>query len=228
MDAAYLEPTLNEAYVFAGPQYARIKVIPNKPMRHRTVGPAPITENWPSLVKVGFAEKKIDAVIPVPDNPSEIWVFSGSQFARILTDPSPNNKDKVIYGPAPIAGDWPSLVKAGFEKIDAAFPTPGEKNMAYVFSGDRYARITLTPGKPESAISFGPADTAEHWPDLHKVGMTRLDGVIPAPGYPKDGYFFSGDRYIRLRVTVGVAKAEVIYGPDAVKPNWPVLDFIYG
>ncbi|KAL4789658.1 hypothetical protein BDV19DRAFT_394867 [Aspergillus venezuelensis] len=148
MDAAYLETILNEAYVFAGTQYARIKVIPNKPMRDRSVGLAPITENWPSLIKVGFAKKKIDAVIPVPDNPAEIWVFSGSQFARILTDRSPANKDKVIYGPAPIAGDWPSLVKAGFEKIDAAFPTPGETNMAYVFSGKKYARIALTPGKP--------------------------------------------------------------------------------
>ncbi|KAL4946578.1 hypothetical protein BDV06DRAFT_218294 [Aspergillus oleicola] len=93
MDTAYQDPTLNEAYVFRAPQYARIKVIPNKPID--TIKLGPISDNQPSLTKVGLTNTKLDAVIP--DNPSEIWVFSGSQFARVKSDPSPANEDKVIW-----------------------------------------------------------------------------------------------------------------------------------
>ncbi|KAJ5093993.1 Hemopexin [Penicillium angulare] len=206
VDAGYIEPTNGQGYVFKGNRYVCIKVIPET-----------IIDQIKSLVKAGF--EKVDAIIPVPQNKGEIWVFSGTQHARIDF-----GNDSIVFGPAPIAENWPSLVKLGFSTIDAIFPTPGQPNYAYVFNKDKYARITLTPGKPESDIYWGPAAISKHWPNLANAGFTAVDTVIPVPGVPSDGYFFQGDQYIRLTVEPDQTQTKVVFGPASVKKHWPSLD----
>ncbi|CAI7579539.1 unnamed protein product [Penicillium bialowiezense] len=204
IDAAYIEPSNGNGYFFKGERYACVKVIPNT------------TIDKISLVQAGFT--MVDAIIPIPDGTGAIWVFSGLQYVRINF-----KEDKVVWGPAPIAENWPSLVKAGFPTIDAILPTPGEPNHAYVFYKDRFARITLTPGKPDSSIVSGPALIAPHWPALVNSGIHRLDAVVPAPGFPSDAYFFLGDKYVRLTVEPGQIQTKLVSGPAPVEKHWPAL-----
>ncbi|KAK4941072.1 hypothetical protein LTR66_014847 [Elasticomyces elasticus] len=216
IDAGYIEPSNGNGYVFKGDRYACIKVIPNTTIDQIVWGPKQYSQAWKSLVQAGFT--MVDAVIPIPDGTGAIWVFSGLQYARINF-----KEDKVVFGPASIAENFPSLVKAGFPTIDAILPTPGEPNHAYVFYKDRFARITLTPGKPESSIVNGPALIANHWPALVSSGIHRLDAVIPAPGFPSDAYFFLGDKYVRLTVEPGKIQEKLVFGPASVVKHWPAL-----
>ncbi|KAJ5181729.1 hypothetical protein N7449_011876 [Penicillium cf. viridicatum] len=158
----------------------------------------------------------IDQINWGPKPYAEPW--NGVKYARI------NFKyDKVIFGPAPITGHWPSLDKAGFPTIDAILPTPGEPNHAYVFYKDQYARVTLTPLKSESSIVYGPAPISKGWPALASARIHRLDAVIPAPGLPNDAYFFLGDKYVRLTVEPGTVQDKVVFGPASVVKRWPAL-----
>ncbi|KAJ1709249.1 hypothetical protein NYO67_8561 [Aspergillus flavus] len=104
---------------------------------------------------------KNTTVIPIPGLQGVVWVFSGTQYARIKIVPSPSD-DELIFGSAPIAENWPFLVKAGFRIIDAVFPASGIQDHVYIFTQYQFARITLTPGKPESSLMTGPAKIAEH------------------------------------------------------------------
>lgn len=217
VDAGYIEPTNGQGYVFKGDRYVCIKVIPNTIIDQIVWGPKKYDTAWKSLIAAGF--HKVDAIIPVPDNKGKIWVFSGTQYARIDF-----TEDAVTFGPAPIAENWPSLVQAGFTSVDAIFQTPGESHHAYVFFQNRFARITLTPGKPESAIVFGPAAIADHWKNLAGAGFTSVDTIIPTPGVPSDGYFFKGDQYMRLTVEPNQIQTKVYFGPASVKTHWPSLD----
>lgn len=216
IDAGYIQPSNGHGYVFKGDRYVCIKVIPGTTIDQINWGPKAYAGPWKSLVQAGFT--MVDAVIPIPDNTGSIWVFSGVKYARI------NFKDdKVTFGPALIAENWPSLDKAGFPTVDAIFPTPGEPNHAYFFYKDQFARITLTPGKAESSIVYGPSPIAKNWPVLASSGFHRLDAVIPAPGFPNDAYFFLGDKYIRLTVEPGTVQDKIVFGPASVVKHWPAL-----
>lgn len=217
VDAAYIEPTNGQGYFFKGNRYVCIDVTPDTTINKIIWGPKEYDTAWKSLVKVGFT--KVDAIIPVPENKGEIWVYSGTQFAQISF-----TNDSVVFGPAPIADHWPSLVQAGFSTVDAIFPTPGQPHHAYVFNQTQFARITLTPGKAESSIYFGPAPIAKHWTNLAGAGFTGVDAVIPTPGTTNMGYFFQGDKYMRLIVEPDQTQTKVYFGPASVKLHWPALD----
>lgn len=169
---------------------------------------------------------KNTTVIPIPGLQGVVWVFSGTQYARIKIVPSPSD-DELIFSSAPIAENWPFLVKAGFRIIDAVFPASGIQDHVYIFTQYQFARITLTPGKPESSLMTGPAKIAEHWPALYKTGFNTVDTVFPTPGISADGYFFSGDKFIYLTVKSGQKQDTVVSGPANVAKHWSTLDWIW-
>jgi hypothetical protein len=216
IDAAFLESNDGQAYVFKGDRMVCIKVIPSTIHDKVIWGPKSLATGWKPLAKVGFT--KVDAVLPVPNHKGHIWVFSGTQYARIdMTEES------VWFGPAPIAKHWPSLVKAGFTTVNAVFPTPGEPNHAYFFHKEQFARITLTPGKDEDTVYDGPAPLAKRWPALEKAKFTTINAVIPTPGFANDGYFFCGEQYVRLTVTPDDNRDTVVFGPASIQKHWTCL-----
>ncbi|KAJ5793083.1 Hemopexin-like domain-containing protein [Penicillium pulvis] len=193
-----------------------IRVIPGTIIDKIIWGSKPFATAYKALAEAGFT--KIDAILPVPAYSGQIWVFSGTQYARLN-----GTEDTIVFGPAPIAEHWPSLVQAGFPTVNAVFPTPGESNHAYVFHEDRFARITLTPGTNDDKVYFGPAPLANHWPVLVNAKITSVDAVIPTPGFPSDGYFFSGEQFMRLTVTPNETQNKVVFGPAPIQKHWPCL-----
>lgn len=81
----------------------------------------------------------------MPCETKEIWVFRGTQSARISVT-AEESKSKKIFAGAKIADHWLSLAKADFATLNAALPVLGVPNEVYVFNQDQYARISLTPG----------------------------------------------------------------------------------
>ncbi|MFC5724560.1 RICIN domain-containing protein [Streptomyces gamaensis] len=157
---------------------------------------------------------------------SHVYFFSGDKYAEI--DPAPGtHDDRVVGGPRPIAGNWPSLDKAGFSSgIDAALPVPGAKgDEAWVFAGDQYARIRYTPHKTDDKIVVGPLPIKDNWPSLTKAGFdSGVDAVLPVPGSSgKEAWFFQGDRYVRVELAVGSRRDTVKIGPLPIAGNWPSL-----
>ncbi|KAL4966887.1 uncharacterized protein BDV14DRAFT_198353 [Aspergillus stella-maris] len=167
-------------YVFAGTQYANIAVIPESIINKRPF---------------------------VPDHENEFWIFRGIDFMRVKK--AQRNGDSIVFGPAKIEDNWPSL-------------------NAYFFRGRVFVHITLEPGKQESGLVSGPSFIRDHCIGLEKAGIKRVDAVISVPGVPSDGYFFSGKQFIRLRVTPGEKVTKVVFGPAPVAKHWPALDFAYG
>ncbi|KAK4446369.1 Hemopexin [Podospora aff. communis PSN243] len=149
----------------------------------------------------------------------EAYFFSGSRYARIKVIPS-SSDDKIIYGPTKFASEWSTLVKTGFESIDAVLPAPGPGNEKdfYFFSGTRYARIRFTPGTPDESIIFGPAKITDHWVCLAKAAVDRVDAVMPIAG-TSEAYFFRGENYVR----VNLSDDSIVFGPAKIVDHWPSL-----
>ncbi|OCK97485.1 uncharacterized protein K441DRAFT_546434, partial [Cenococcum geophilum 1.58] len=189
------------------------------------------------LVQAGFGT--VDAVLPIPspnggqpnaDGRGEAYFFSGTRYARIEFIPS-NSYEKIIYGPANIADEWPALTKAGFKTVDAVLripnpnPNPDRQGEAYFFSGAQYVRIKVIPGKPDELI-FGPANIADEWPALTKAGFKTVDAVLPIPNPEGEAYFFSGAQYARIKVIPGKPD-ELIFGPANIADHWPSLHWVW-
>ncbi|MFE0684739.1 MULTISPECIES: hypothetical protein [unclassified Streptomyces] len=93
-------------WILSGDQYVRIHIADGEPHQDTVVsGPGSIAKDWPSLA--GFDH--VDAVVPVPDQPSQYWILSGDQYVRIHIADGEPHQDTVVSGPGSIAKDWPSL-----------------------------------------------------------------------------------------------------------------------
>ncbi|KAF8651597.1 hypothetical protein AX16_004687 [Volvariella volvacea WC 439] len=210
----------NQAYFFAFDQYVRIKFAPGRVDDTIVLGPKLIVHEWPSLRKAGFG--KVDAALPSPNGNGEVYFFSGTRYALIKVKPGTTD-DYIINGPKDIASEWPSLRKAGFNKVDAAFISPTKKSEAYFFSGTRYALIKIVPGTTDDYIINGPKSIVSEWPSLRNAGFSMVDAVLPSPNGNGETYFFSGNRYALIRVIPGTTDDYVINGPKTVATEWPSL-----
>jgi hypothetical protein len=206
----------NETYFFKGDKYVKIKWTPGTSDGESiSYGPTEFVKEWDSLKQTGF--KQIDAILPLPDNTA--YFFSGKQYARIKYFPGAPG-DHIIGSVRTITDAWPSLKKAGFETVDAALNTPGRPGQAYIFSSEKYVRVQYQQGVSDDTIVDGPKAISAGW---HSLPFKSLDTVIPRPGNDQNGYFFSGSKYVQLKLNVGNADDEIISGEREVAEYWPSL-----
>ncbi|KAE8166621.1 Hemopexin [Aspergillus tamarii] len=219
VDAAFVQDDIEEAYVFSGRRYARIKWTPYTAEEKITWGPAKISENWPAITKAGFGT--VEAVLPIPDVRTDFYFFFGGRVARVKF--SPGHDDAITEGPLKITEKWKSLSSAGFDTIDSAMVVPGQKDEAYLFKGTKYVRINVKDDK----ITFGPANLADEWPGLTQAGFDSVDAVIPVPNAKVDGeaYFFKGSQYARIQVVRSGAD-KLTWGPYPIADYWKTFDWI--
>ncbi|OQE40221.1 hypothetical protein PENCOP_c006G04294 [Penicillium coprophilum] len=220
VDAAYFDRNVQEYYFFSGYRFAQVDANPHQISDKITLGPAKIADHWQGLVQAKFGS--VDALLEVPGEADRVWAFRGLDFVRIQV--LPGGKGKVTYGPAKITGDWPSLVKAGFATVDAILPVPGQPYEAYVFNQDRYAKISLTPGAPNSGLLSGPAKITDDWPSLAKAGFGTINTAVVAKGIPEHAWVFSDNQYVRIKIKTG--DSEIVFGPASVQKHWPNLDWV--
>ncbi|MFD4657324.1 hypothetical protein ACFWP2_17065 [Kitasatospora sp. NPDC058444] len=112
---------------------------------------------------MGFSH--IDAVMAVPDQPTQFWVFSGTKYRRIeiVVESTHPYGDKLLFESS-IATDWPSL--SSFTTVDAVMKVPDGSNEYWVFSGSQYVRINVANGEPHvDTKTYGPGPLSE-WPSL--------------------------------------------------------------
>jgi hypothetical protein len=153
-----VEGSQDESYFFFGGRVARVKVIPSTSNDSVVEGPTAITNKWKSLGQAGF--DIIDAALPVPKKSGEVYFFRGLNYVRVNVD-----QDKIVFGPAALAKEWPGLTSAGFDSADAVFAQPGSDDVAYFFKGDQYAKIRVIASAPDE-VTYGPKLIADHWKTL--------------------------------------------------------------
>jgi len=166
VDAVLTRPgSDSDAYFFSGTRYVVINVKSDA----RVAGPQTITAGWASLAAAGF--RRVDAVLPNPDNANEAYFFSGTRYALINVA-----TDAIANGPKDIVSEWPSLSQAGFSTVDALFAI-FQRNI-YVFSGKEYVLIHLIPGTTDDNIINGPAKVNDYWPSIRhaSAGNTVVAG----------------------------------------------------
>lgn len=210
----------NQAYFFHGTKYAKVKYTASTSDDEVIYGPTEIAKEWKTLVQAGFST--VDAVLPVPGHADEVYFFSGTRYVRIKFTPATPD-ESIVAGPHPIADYWPSLVKAGFETVDAAFPVPGKADEAYVFSGNQYAKIRYHAGTTDDVVTYGPKKTTEVWSTLNSAGFDTLDAVLPVAGHEGQAYFFSGSQYAKIEFIPSTGTEKILYGPARVHEVWKSL-----
>ncbi|KAF8706651.1 hypothetical protein RHS03_04792, partial [Rhizoctonia solani] len=97
----------NEAYIFSGDQYCRIKYTEGKIDDEVVDGPKPISVGWS---KVGFTD--FDTIFARPGSENGAYVFSGSEYSQIKVNVG--GYDEIVSDKREIDQYWPALVKAGF------------------------------------------------------------------------------------------------------------------
>ncbi|KAG9118569.1 hypothetical protein FRC07_006862, partial [Ceratobasidium sp. 392] len=80
----------------------------------------------------------VSGAFPVPGAEKEVWIFGGTQMARISF--KDNSKLEVLSDPYYIAEYWSNL---GWDSIDMIFPVPRTDDQAYVFTGNKAARVIV-------------------------------------------------------------------------------------
>ncbi|MFJ1213689.1 enterotoxin A family protein, partial [Burkholderia pyrrocinia] len=163
------------------------------------------------------------AALPFPGNGnSQAYFFHGKRY--VLVDVKPGtNSDYIINGPKDIASEWPSLRTAGFTSVDAALTNPDDYREAYFFSGTKYVLVRVNPGTNSDYIVVGPKDIASEWPSLRTAGFTSVDAALTNPDDHREAYFFSGTKYVRVRVNPGTNSDYIVVGPKDIASEWPSL-----
>lgn len=227
--ACFEEPSINEAYFFSGEQYCRVKYTPGTSAEDITYGPTEIAQEWKTLVEAGF--NTVDAAFAIrdPGYENQVYFFSGTKYVRIKFIPG-TPQEEILSGPTDIVSGWASLDRAGFDTVDAVLPItdPGYEGQAYVFRGDQYVRIKVNPGVHRGdVITYGPASIAENWPSLVNAGFPNgVDAILSAsaqPGFGDQAYFFSGDRYARIKVVPSTSEDVITAGPSRIAEGWKTL-----
>lgn len=205
-----------QAYFWHGNKYAKITVAEDKV----SFGPSNVTDHWKTFAQAGFTS--IDAAVEIPDEEGQLYVFSGTRYVRIKYVPS-SSEESIVYGPYNIADQWKSLVKAGFDTVDAILPVPGHKGQAYFFSGNQYAKIKFEAGFTNDEVVFGPAKIVDEWKTLNEIGFDTIDAAIAVPGHEGQAYFFSGSQYVRIEFVPSSSTERIVYGPNRTYNAWKSL-----
>ncbi len=165
-----------------------------------------------------------------PTIAARAYFFCGNRYVVIDVN-SGSATDTIVSGPKSIVANWPFLVKAGFGTVDAILTDSGSafKQVMYFFCLEKYVRIDITPGmylelpyylsqhacshwhapaRPylgadDDDIFDGPRVIVDAWPSLKKAEFKTIDAVLTSPANNDEAYFFSGERYIRVKLNLG-------------------------
>ncbi|KAG8742106.1 hypothetical protein FRC12_015443 [Ceratobasidium sp. 428] len=206
----------NQTYFFKGDKYVKIHWTPGSTDEGISYGPTEFVKEWASLKETGFTQ--IDGILPIPGHDYRAYFFSGSKYARIEYVPGAPG-DKIIGAVRSISDGWPSLAKAGFDRVDGALLVPGKPDEAYIFSGEKYARIRFTEGSTNDELLGGPKAITTGW---SVIKFKSIDTIIPRPGTDNGAYIFSENKYVQLKVVVG-GYDELVSDQRDVAPYWPSL-----
>lgn len=213
VDAVCRVPGKSEAYFFSGTRFMRVKY---------TSGEAdfPVYENgkhirseWKTLGAHNIGV--VDAVVQVPGESHDIYVFSGAKYLRLRMDKN-DLSDSVVTPLTPIESEWKTLARYGFDRIDAAMVVPGSENNIYFFRGKEWIDVS----RSDKLIASGTIK--ESWPSLVEAGFETVDAILP--NEDDTYYVFSGDKYVRIRMKKSVdEKAGPVRDLNqwASLTNWP-------
>ncbi|KAG8762388.1 hypothetical protein FRC11_009618 [Ceratobasidium sp. 423] len=108
VDSALIVPgTKDQAYIFSGQNYCRIKFTEGQINDELLDGPKPISVGW-SVTK--FTD--FDITLPRPGSGNGAYIFSGADYVQLKV--VVGGYDELVSDQREIATYWPSLVKAGF------------------------------------------------------------------------------------------------------------------
>jgi hypothetical protein len=150
-----------------------------------------------------------------PQNGIISWFFADTCFARIQRFPGTDNTgDKILEGPMPIMDGWPELRRAGFAKVNAAWPRSDNPNKIYFFFGGKYILADIS----SHSILEGPTDFSSNWPSLKDTGFSSLDAALPVGD--NDVHVFKADSYAVIRRE---REVEAVTGPYKIADKWAGL-----
>lgn len=108
-------------------------------------------------------------------------------------------------------------------KIDATYIDP-IANAIYAFSGTRYVRIMHDSRRRGDTITNRGPLAISNWRSLSQAEFSKVDAALPR--VDEDGviYFFSGDKYVKVRVKPGSLGDGIVFGPARIRETWKSLD----
>ncbi|PKI72570.1 hypothetical protein CRG98_006947 [Punica granatum] len=162
---------------------------------------------------------------------NEAFVFKGNKYVLINYAPGTTD-DEVVHGPLLIRDGFPSLAGTPFgqygidctvfEKgIDAAFES-SRKYEAYIFRGNRYARINYCSNPHLVSISL----IAQCFPSLRNtIFESGIHAAFASHRY-NEAYIFKYGDYTRINFAPGTTSDYIIGGVKEIYQNWPSLSVI--
>jgi len=81
---------------------------------------------------------------------------------------------------------------------------PSDASCAYVFCGNRYVTIKVSPGTMGDTTARGSKSIADDWPSLWRTFGGRIDAVLPIPNESSKMYFFSLENYVLINTNPGL------------------------
>ncbi|QRV73482.1 hemopexin domain protein [Ceratobasidium sp. AG-Ba] len=125
-----------------------------------------------------------------------------------------------------ISDIWPSLAKAGFNRIDGAVMNPHRSNEAYVFNRTQYCHIRFTWGGGRDEILDGPNAIEGCWAGMD---FAEIEAIIPCPrwkrtAHVRKAYVFCEDQYAQIRFHASESSSDTKKtGRRDIVEEWPCL-----
>lgn len=142
----------SQFYFFHGAHYIRGTI--DKDLKHTEGHIKYFNDQWKGLTKEKIYT--VDAGVPINDD--ETYFFSGTRYFKYKW-----SDDKIVTGPKDITYGWHGLKKAGFERVDAIFPSGDQENIWYVFRGDQYVRIKWDASEGSDSLETEPRLISEEF-----------------------------------------------------------------
>lgn len=141
-------------YAFRGTQHVRVR-------DHLVDDGYPLgtAQCWPGFADTGF-DTGVEAAVDLGHG--KLCFFKGGRYLRY--DVAANAVDPGY--PRPVVGNWPGVVEAGFDTVDAILGLGNGK--LYFFRGEAYARFDVAADRVDDGY---PRAIAGHWPGLAEAGI---------------------------------------------------------
>ncbi|MEU6114274.1 hypothetical protein ABZ840_06950 [Streptomyces sp. NPDC047117] len=182
---------------------------------------------------------RINAMLPVPGEPSRYWSFQGP-LARPVTDARGERTTDLLAGSTAPVSSWPALA-SGVDKVDTILPMPDQtgtdgKDGYWVFhtvAGAQVYRNMAIGGTPPVSSSDGQDKPLSRWNSLG--GVTHVDAFMKVPDVATDAeqqsyWLFhttpGGQKYRMIKIQAyGGHGDEKVYD-DSPLTSWPSLQGI--